>query len=66
MKPSDFTQLSFDFTLDHQPEEYPIELLATPPLAKKVLYLAHYIESKKQECNAQLYQNIFDSIKHIG
>lgn len=63
MSQNDFMQLSFDFDHNNRLEEKPVAPL---PFAKKVIDLAPYLESKKQERTAQLYQDIFDSIKHIG
>lgn len=65
MKKNDFTQLSFDFSQTTRSEEVPAALVS-PPFAKKVLCFTSYAEAKKQEKNEKLYQNIFDSIKHIG
>jgi hypothetical protein len=65
MKNNKFTQLTLNFDQGQGLEEKPVDL-ATPPFEKKVLYLAPYIESKKQDRTARLYQNIFDSIKHLG
>jgi hypothetical protein len=64
MKKNDSMQFTFDFGLDKCDQEKSSNVVA-PPLAKKVLYLAHYIEAKEQDRNARLYKNIFDSIKHI-
>ncbi len=65
MKKDNFTQLTFDFCSDSIIQEGSSQAIA-PPFEKKVLYLAPYRQSKEQERNAQLYKNIFDSIKHIG